>query len=127
MFTDLVQDVAVTFAWWWCSAVALNLLYGALFARAMVVLGTANLSSPLPWLGRADIVPGTFVALYFLAGVPASLAMICVTEALGRRHLYDALWEMPFVAAGAIGGVAVQVRHNRRVRREIHAGSIYVR
>ena len=41
-------------------------------------------------------------------------------EALGRKHLYDALWDLPFLAAGLGAALAVQVRHNRRVRHGVY-------
>ena len=117
MFTGPSQDAVVTVAWWWTCAVALNVVGAALLGRAVAVLGAANPSSPLPWTRRAATVPGTVVALHVAALGSASLAMTCVTEALGRRHLYDALWDLPFVVAGAVVALAVQVLHNRRVRR----------
>ena len=121
-FTNLSQDVAVTVALWWCFAVALNLLGAVLLTRAVSVLGAANPSALLPWVGRAATVPGTVLALQILALGSASLAMTCVTEALGRKHLYDALWDLPFLAAGLGAALAVQVRHNRRVRHGIYVG-----
>ena len=122
MFTHLSQDVVVTVGWWWCLAVALNLLGVVLLVRAVAVLGAANPSSPLPWLSRAAAVPATVVVLQILAFAAASLAMTCVTEALGRRHLYDALLDLPFVVVGVVVAMAVQFQHNRRVRRGIYLG-----
>jgi hypothetical protein len=121
-FTNRSQDVAVTVALWWCFAIALNFLGAVLLTRAIAVLGAANPSSLLPWVGRAATVPGTVLALQILALGSASLAMTCVTEALGRKHLYDALWDLPFLAAGLGAALAVQVRHNRRVRHGIYVG-----
>ena len=122
MFTNLSQDVVVTVGWWWCLAVALNFLGVVLLARAVAVLGAANPSSPLPWVGRAAARPAKAVVLQILAFTAASLAMTSVTEALGRRHLYDALLDLPFVVVGVVVAMAVQFQHNRQVRRGIFAG-----
>jgi hypothetical protein len=78
MFTNLSQDDAVTVAWWWCLAVMLNVLAAVLAARMVVVLGAANPSSPLAWIGRAATVPGRVVVLQMLVLGATTAAMTCV-------------------------------------------------
>jgi hypothetical protein len=107
----------VTVAGWWCLGVALDLLAGALFAGSVVILAAANPSERLPWLGWPSSRPPRAVALLTLATISNVIAMTFVTEALGRRHLYDVLWDGPVIVALSVGGIARQAQHNRRVQR----------
>jgi len=107
----------VTVAGWWFLGGALNLLAGALFAGSVAILAAANPSERLPWLGWPSSRPASAVALLALATLSNVIAMSFVTEALGRRHLYDVLWDMPIIVALSVGGIARQAQHNRRVQR----------
>jgi hypothetical protein len=70
-------------------------------------------------------MPRSATVLGFIALLPASLAWICVPEALGWRHLYDFSLGPPLViiVVFVVAGIP-QVQHNRRVQRFKDRGTV---
>jgi hypothetical protein len=105
----------VTFAWW-CAAGVLTVISAALYRREVAILSAANPAARLPWIGWPASTPRSAKVLGFFATVPSILAMDCVFEGLGRRHLYDFLWDLPLMLIVLVVIAVPQARHNRRVR-----------
>lgn len=106
----------VTFGWW-CAAGALAVISAALFRRQVAILSAANPAARLPWVGWPPNKPRSARVLGFFAVLPSVLAADCCFNAVGRRHLYDALWGLVLWMIVLAVVVAVpQAKHNRRVR-----------
>jgi hypothetical protein len=106
----------VTFVWWWCAAGALTIVSVALYGGQIAILIAANPAARLPWIGRPANSPRSAKILGFFALLPAIIAMDSVSDALGRRHLYDFLWGVPLALVGPVVMAVAQAQHNRRVR-----------
>ncbi len=120
--TLMADNVPMNAASWWCLAGAPTVLGGLLLLRAVTMLSAANEGVRLPWVaGRAG--QARIVALEVLAGVSTSLGMNFGAEALGRRHLYDVLWDVPFIVVFLVIAFSLQIQHNRHVRRGIYVGA----
>lgn len=102
---------------WWCVAGALYAVGAALFRRGLVMLAAANPRAPVPWIGWPDGFPRGARVLVIGGTGSSVLAMNCVLSALGRHHLYDVRWNLPFILVVLVVALAPQIEHNRRVRR----------
>jgi len=105
----------VTFVWW-CAAGALTVISAALYRRQIAILIAANPAARLPWIGWPANMPRSARVLGFFAVVPSILAVDCVFDALGRRHLWDVLWGLPLLLIVLVVIAVPQAQHNRRVR-----------
>jgi len=114
-FTKLGHHDIVTFAWW-CAAGALTVISAAMCRREIAILSAANPAARLPWIGRPANRPRSAKVLQFFALPPLIIAGDCVDFALGRRHLYDALWVLPLGLIVLVAMAVPQAEHNRRVR-----------
>ncbi|HEX6448802.1 MAG TPA: hypothetical protein VF060_05010 [Trebonia sp.] len=102
---------------WWCAVGALTLISAALCRRQIAILSAANPAARLPWIGWPANTPRSAKVLGFFATLPSFLAVDCVFEALGRRHLYDFLWGvLPGLIVMVVVVAVPQAQHNRRVR-----------
>jgi hypothetical protein len=114
----------VAFAWWFAAG-GLCLVSAVLFMCEVVILSAANPAARLPWIGWPANVPWRAKTLLLFAILPDILAMDFVTEALGRRHLFDVLWALPFALVVPVAGAVFQARHNRHVAgRPAHLASL---
>lgn len=101
---------------WWSAAGALAVISAALYRREIAILSAANPMARLPWIGWPANTPRSAKVLGFFATLPMVLTVNCVFDALGRRHLYDVLWSLPFGLIVLVVIAVPQAQHNRRVR-----------
>jgi len=102
---------------WWCAAGVLTFISAVLYSREIAILSAANPATRLPWIGWPANTPRSAKVLGFFAVLPLILAVDCVFDGLGRRHLYDYLWSLPLVRIVPVVMAVQQAQHNRRVRR----------
>lgn len=102
---------------WWSAAGTLTVIGAALYRWELAILSAANPAARLPWFRWPASTPRSAKILGFFGTLPSSLAVDCVFDGLGRRHLYDILWGLPIVLIVLVVLMVPQARHNRRVRR----------
>ena len=89
---------------------------GALYRHVILMLSAANPATRLPWIGWPAERPKGVKALNYLAALATTFSMVCVSDALGQRHLYDILWGLPLALLATVMATVAQAQHNRRVR-----------
>ena len=102
---------------WWCVAGGLTVISAGLYRHLGAMMSAANPAARLPWIGRPANRPQGAKLLAFFAVMSSNTALDCVyLGALGGRHLYGLLLDLPFLLIVAVVIVVPQVQHNRRVR-----------